>query len=203
MITFLLGIIAYLIGAIPFSYVLVKLFYKLDITQLGSGNAGALNSYEVTGNRLIGLFVMILDLLKGYSIIFFYFLFPDITNLLVMSFWVVMGHNFSIFIKFKGGRGLATAAGVMIAINPFFLILWLLMWVMGYYVIKKNVHVANSIATVGAVIMAFSSPEAIFKIFDYNNIGNYTELKFLLIAIAIIILNKHIKPLKELFIKNG
>ena len=203
MITFLLGIIAYLIGAIPFSYVLVKLFYKLDITQLGSGNAGALNSYEVTGNRLIGLFVMILDLLKGYSIILFYFLFPDITNLLVMSFWVVMGHNFSIFIKFKGGRGLATAAGVMIAINPFFLILWLLMWVMGYYVIKKNVHVANSIATVGAVIMAFSSPEAIFKNFDYNNIGNYTELKFLLIAIAIIILNKHIKPLKELFIKNG
>lgn len=199
----IIGILSYFIGAIPFSVILVKLLHNKDLINEGSGNAGALNSYEVSGNKLTGILVMLLDAFKGVFIvlIYHYFFNNNFTFLLIASIWVVIGHNLSIFLKFKGGRGLATAAGLFLLINPYLLITWLIMWVAGYNIIKKNVHVASSIALIGSSILAFSTKDEMLAIFDFLHIGNYFSVKILFTVISIIILIKHIKPLQELFKK--
>lgn len=196
-------ILSYLIGAIPFSVILVKLFHNKDLVNEGSGNAGALNSYEVSGNKITGTLVMLLDLFKGaFVVLIYHFFFNNNFNvLLIASIWVVIGHNLSIFLKFKGGRGLATAAGLFLLINPYLLFTWIIMWVAGYYIIKKNVHVASSIALIGSSILAFSTKNEMLAIFDFLHIGNYFSTKILFAVLSIIILIKHIKPLRELFNK--
>ncbi len=199
----LIVIFAYLIGSIPFSYILVKHLHNKNVTNEGSGNTGALNSYEVSGSKLTGIMVMLLDILKGASIVLLYhFFFRDNFNFLLLgSIWVVIGHNASIFLKFKGGRGLATAAGLFLLINPYLLFSWVLMWAAGFFIIRKNVHIANSIALIGASILAFSTKDEMLAIFDFMDIGNYFSTKIIFAILAIVILIKHIKPLKELFNK--
>ncbi len=204
MFNILIIIFSYLIGSIPFSVILVKTIHKQDIINNGSGNAGALNSYEISGSKLTGTMVMLLDALKGSIIVLLYhFFFRDNLNVLLLgSIWVVIGHNLSIFLKFKGGRGLATAAGIFILINPYLLIMWLFVWLASYFMIRKNVHIANSIALIGASVMAFSTPNEMLAIFDILKIGNYLIIKILFSIISVIILVKHIKPLRELFSKD-
>ena len=191
---------SYLIGSIPFSFFMVKMFHNKNIITEGSGNAGAMNSYELSNNKLTGIIVLLIDLLKGALVVLIYnsFLKPDISLLYISAFWVVLGHNTSIFLGFKGGRGLSTAAGIFLLINPYLIISWILMWFAGYYVIRKNVHIANSIALIGSTILAFSTPDQLLSAFDFLGIGHYIGIKLLYSVVSILILIKHIKPLKEL-----
>jgi glycerol-3-phosphate acyltransferase PlsY len=122
-------LIGYLLGSIPTAYIFVKVFNGIDIRKAGSGNVGALNAYEVSGSPLIGLSVLLIDIMKGY------FAFKLSENLsdgdavacLIAGVSAVLGHNFSIWINFYGGRGLATSLGVFLALNPILILIWCLL----------------------------------------------------------------------------
>lgn len=121
--------ICYLLGSIPFGYIVGKLFKKIDIRELGSGNIGATNVFRILGPSLASL-VLIGDIGKGiFSIYLVRYL--NIDNLLILTIAglvVVCGHDWSLFLGFKGGKGIATTFGVVFALNPTISILALIIW---------------------------------------------------------------------------
>jgi len=116
---------AYLIGSIPFAYVYSKVIKKIDIRHYGSGNIGATNTLRVLGPRA-GFIVLTLDILKGFIPVRLVMLFlatSQITGTLdwlpvLIGIFSILGHSFTIFLSFKGGKGVATSAGVFIALCP-------------------------------------------------------------------------------------
>lgn len=141
----LLAVIAssYLLGSIPTSYIFGKLFKGVDIREHGSGNVGATNVYRVVG-KLPGFIVLALDLAKGLIpvTLFSGFLlnrgagFDRETIQVFLGASVIAGHIWTIFLRFKGGKGVATAAGVVLGIEPKFLILALLIWIIVFVIIR-------------------------------------------------------------------
>ncbi len=109
------GLLGYLLGSIPTAFLLVRWKSRVDIRTSGSGNVGTLNSYQVSGSKVVGFIVLVADFLKGFFAVW------GTTALLGSSFEAtatagvgsVLGHNFPFWLRFHGGRGLATAAGVM------------------------------------------------------------------------------------------
>jgi glycerol-3-phosphate acyltransferase PlsY len=116
--TIIYPILSYLIGSIPAGYILYKLSEKKDIRSFGSHATGATNILRLKGWKYaipVGLF----DVLKGYFVVYFALeLFPDQKLALLCGLLVVLGHCFPIFIRFKGGKGVATAVGVYAALAP-------------------------------------------------------------------------------------
>jgi glycerol-3-phosphate acyltransferase PlsY len=197
---FIIIILTYLIGTIPNSYLIVRIFGKKNILESGSGNPGALNSYESTGNKYIGIAVLLADLVKGAIAGYLSYRIAGNNYLPYMSglVWVIIGHNYNIFFGGKGGRGLATAAGVFGIVTPMIVITWLVMWALGYFVIQKNVHIANAIALIGSPILVFSTPSALFLITEILPVPDILSLKITFTVACIVILLRHIKPLKEI-----
>ena len=157
--TYLLaGAVGYLIGAIPIAWIIYRVFNGGDITTVGTGNVGARNTYDVTGKKWLGILVMVLDTLKGVAAVFVgrWLGADDFMTMAWCAVMSVVGHNFNIFLKGKGGRGLATAMGVSFAINPMFVVTWWLMYLVGYYVIRRDVHVGSMTATIAAAILMYS-----------------------------------------------
>lgn len=114
----LLIIAAYFIGAIPFAYIIVKLVKNIDIRTVGSGNAGATNAARVLGKWGF-ISVFILDALKGFLPVFIsYYFYGETVITLVVAAVVVLGHTYTVFLGFKGGKGVATGAGVFLALAP-------------------------------------------------------------------------------------
>ena len=122
---FLLIVLAYLLGSIPTAVWVSKYFFDIDIREYGSGNAGATNTYRVLGSRW-GTFVMVADVLKGVLATSLFLLIPyymsdelERTNFMVgLGLASVLGHIFPVFADFKGGKGVATLLGMVIAIQP-------------------------------------------------------------------------------------
>ena len=112
---FLIILFSYLMGSIPFGYILTKILLKKDIREIGSGNVGATNALR-TGNKIIGYGTLLLDILKAIiTIIFIKLNFAD--YLYISSLCVFIGHVFPIWLKFKGGKGVATYVGILFCIN--------------------------------------------------------------------------------------
>ncbi|MBF0522382.1 MAG: glycerol-3-phosphate 1-O-acyltransferase PlsY [Candidatus Omnitrophica bacterium] len=112
-------IISYLIGSIPTAYIFGKLLKGIDIRQHGSGNVGATNVFRVLGKGP-GILVLILDILKGVvavSVVPDLLGTPDILPRVLMALTVVCGHNWTCFLQFKGGKGIATTLGVLIGLT--------------------------------------------------------------------------------------
>ncbi len=110
-------ILSYLIGSIPFGYIFAKLVGKTDIRKHGSGNIGATNVLRVMGWKL-ALTVFILDMLKGYMVVFWAEAVTSSSMLpLAAGIFVMLGHSFPIFLRFKGGKAAATAIGVLFALS--------------------------------------------------------------------------------------
>jgi len=147
----LIIISCYLLGSIPFGYIVGKLFKKIDIREFGSGNIGATNVLRILGPSLAS-FVVVGDIGKGiFSIYLVQYL--NIDNLLVLTIAglaVIFGHDWSIFLGFKGGKGIATTFGVVFALNPTISILALIIW--GVVVITTRYV---SLASIFAVISIF------------------------------------------------
>ena len=147
----LIIISCYLLGSIPFGYIVGKLFKKIDIRELGSGNIGAANVFRILGPSLASL-VLIGDIGKGiFSIYLVRYL--NIDNLLILTIAglvVICGHDWSLFLGFKGGKGIATTFGVVFALNPTISILALIVW--GVVVITTRYV---SLASIFAVISIF------------------------------------------------
>ena len=110
----LVALFSYLIGSIPFSYIIAKVFFKKDIRSMGSGNPGTTNVFRNFG-ALAGCFCLFLDMAKGLVAVYFSMFFLGEKYALTALVFVVLGHIFSIFLKFKGGKGVATSAGALFA----------------------------------------------------------------------------------------
>ncbi|MDU5823537.1 MAG: glycerol-3-phosphate 1-O-acyltransferase PlsY [Anaerococcus vaginalis] len=110
----LVALFSYLIGSIPFSYIIAKVFFKKDIRIMGSGNPGTTNVFRNFG-ALAGCFCLFLDMAKGLVAVYFSMFFLGEKYALTALIFVVLGHIFSIFLKFKGGKGVATSAGALFA----------------------------------------------------------------------------------------
>jgi len=122
------GITCYLLGSIPFGFILTKIFLKKDIREIGSGNIGATNALR-TGNKFIGYTTLFFDIIKAViPVIYIKINFPDF--IYIASLCAFLGHVFPIWLKFKGGKGVATYVGILFAVNiPFgliFIISWLI-----------------------------------------------------------------------------
>jgi glycerol-3-phosphate acyltransferase PlsY len=109
------GIASYLMGSIPFGLILTKIFLNKDIREIGSGNIGATNALR-TGNKLIGYTTLILDITKAIiPVIYVKVNFPEL--IYIASLCAFLGHVFPLWLKFKGGKGVATYVGILFSLN--------------------------------------------------------------------------------------
>ncbi len=133
---FLIGIISYLMGSIPFGFILTKIFLKKDIREIGSGNIGATNALR-TGNKTIGYSTLVLDILKAViPVIYVKIFYQDF--LYIASLCAFLGHVFPIWLKFKGGKGVATYVGILFAINIYFGIIFAISWFITFFISKYS-----------------------------------------------------------------
>lgn len=195
------AVIGYLLGSIPTGYLIVKKSTGIDISAEGSGNVGAMNSFEVSRSKLVGLLVLIIDALKGLlSVCFLLLFFPhDFVYPAVGLFFSVFSHCFNPWINFKGGRGLATAAGGAVLLFPFALIVWGVLWLI-IFLVRRNILNANIWATIASMIIVFAFSDTAIK-YSFPQALTHGELILFSMALFIIIFVKHIDPLKEI-IKN-
>ena len=122
----IIGIISYLMGSIPFGLILTKVFLKKNITDIGSGNIGATNVLRA-GNKVVGYTTLILDILKAViPVIYIKFNFPDF--LYIASLCSFLGHVFPFWLKFRGGKGVASYLGILFAINIYFGLIFVISW---------------------------------------------------------------------------
>ena len=122
----IVGIASYLMGSIPFGLILTKIFLNKDIRDIGSGNIGATNVLR-TGNKLIGYATLILDIAKAIiPVIFVKINYPEL--LYIASLCAFLGHVFPIWLKFKGGKGVATYVGILFSINYLLGIIFAASW---------------------------------------------------------------------------
>ena len=133
---FLIGIISYLMGSIPFGFILTKIFLKKDIREIGSGNIGATNALR-TGNKVLGYSTLILDILKAILPVIYVKIFYE-DFLYVASLCAFLGHVFPIWLKFKGGKGVATYVGILFAINIYFGIIFAISWFVTFFISKYS-----------------------------------------------------------------
>ena len=132
----IIGIISYLMGSIPFAFVLTKIFLKKDIREIGSGNIGATNALR-TGSKLIGYTTLILDVAKAIiPVIFVKINFPEL--IYIASLCAFLGHVFPVWLKFKGGKGVATYVGILFSINLFFGFIFILSWLVTFFISKYS-----------------------------------------------------------------
>ena len=130
----IIGIYSYLLGSIPFGLILSKIFLKKDIRQSGSGNIGATNVLR-SGGRILGFFTLILDGLKSYlAVIITIGFFSD--YFFLSSVLVFLGHLFPIWLKFKGGKGVATYLGILFALNFYYAVIFILSWLIVIFITK-------------------------------------------------------------------
>ena len=123
---FIVGIVSYFMGSIPFGLILTKIFLNKDIREIGSGNIGATNALR-TGNKLIGYSTLILDIAKAIiPVIFVKINYPDL--IYIASLCAFLGHVFPIWLKFKGGKGVATYVGILFSINLLLGIIFTASW---------------------------------------------------------------------------
>jgi acyl phosphate:glycerol-3-phosphate acyltransferase len=176
---------AYIIGSIPSALWLGKLFYNKDIRNFGSNNLGATNSFRVLG-KLPGLAVLIIDISKGYLVVICLPIFFPNHNLdkdlftVILGLVVILGHIFSCFTSFKGGKGVATTLGVIIALNwPTALV---------SIAIFVTVFLISHYVSLGALIASFCLP---FVLILFQGIENVYLLAFtILISLLVILRHK-------------
>ena len=133
---FLVIIGSYFMGSIPFGFILTKFFLKEDIRNIGSGNIGATNALR-TGNKKIGYTTLLLDILKAILPII-YIKFNYIEYIYISSLCVFIGHVFPLWLKFKGGKGVATYLGILFCINILFGIIFVTMWLLIFIIFRYS-----------------------------------------------------------------
>ena len=167
---FFIGIISYLMGSIPFGFILTKIFLKKDIREIGSGNSGATNALR-TGNKSIGYATLILDILKAVApVIYVKVFYQDF--LYVASLCAFLGHVFPIWLKFKGGKGVATYVGILFAINFYFGIVFTITWFVTFFISKYS--------SLSSLVGAASIPIYLLILSQFNQVIFFT-IMFVLI----------------------
>ncbi len=190
-------IIGYFFGSIPTAYLVLQKIHGLDITKNGSGNVGAMNSYEVTNSKTTGLLVLFIDALKGLlSVYIIILIFPGSFSLPAISLiFAILSHCYNPWINFKGGRGLATSFGGTILIFPLLPIVWILLWIVSY-LINKEIILSNFISTALSFMLILITNKLVLR-YSFPHADSFSTLLFFVTALLIIIFVKHIDPLSE------
>ena len=186
MTVFLIILVAYLIGSIPFG-LLGKFFFKIeDPRTFGSKNIGATNVLR-SGNKKAAAFTLFFDMFKGFIAVFISsFIDNDLVYLAILS--VVFGHIFPVYLLFKGGKGVATFLGALVSYSAVVGSLTLLAWITVFYFTRKS-----SVAGISAIVL---SNLFLFVFCDD------TSVKFSLLLLSIFILFKHSENIKRLLNKD-
>ena len=160
----IIGIISYLMGSIPFGLILTKVFLKKNIKEIGSGNIGATNVLRA-GNKIVGYATLILDILKSITpVIYIKFNFPDF--LYIASLCTFLGHVFPIWLKFKGGKGVATYLGILFAINIYFGLIFIISWLI--------IFAISRFSSLSSLIASASVPIYLVIISDFDQVFFFT-----------------------------
>ena len=142
-------LISYLMGSIPFGFILTKIFLKKDIREIGSGNIGATNALR-TGNKVLGYSTLILDILKAIiPVLYIKFYFSEF--IYISSLCVFLGHVFPIWLKFHGGKGVATYVGILFVIDIYLGLLFTFVWFF-IFIISKFSSLSSLIGSISIPI---------------------------------------------------
>ena len=164
---------SYFLGSIPYGFILTKIFLKQDIRETGSGNIGATNVLR-TGNKLLAILTLVLDFLKGYmTIIITLKYFNDL--ILLSALICLLGHIFSIWLKFKGGKGVATYLGILLALSVNYFLIFIIVWVSILLILRYS-SLSSILATFGIFIYEY--------FFLENNILSFLFISFIIILYA-------------------
>lgn len=192
-------VLCYIIGSFPTAYLLVKYKTNKDLTKEGSGNVGTLNSFTVSKSKFIGIAVLLIDILKGILPVYFMmFIMPHpYQSVMLGACALILGHNYPVWLKFKGGRGLATGAGIFMVINYYIFVGWCIVWLL-VFLVKRKVLIANTIATFLLPFYVLLINFFSFLVVNSNVQGfslNYFTIYS--IIITIIILSRHTEVFKK------
>ena len=180
---FLILFLSYLIGSIPFGFLLTKIFLEKDIRKIGSGNIGATNALR-TGNKLIGYSTLALDIGKAV-ILLLIIKFNFSEYLFASSIAVFLGHVFPIWLKFKGGKGVATYVGILFCINIYLVIVFIVSWLV-IFTLTKYSSLASMLSSLFVPITS------------YFLLGDNNYYFYIIFSLLILITHKeNIKRLKN------
>ncbi len=178
---FTIIIISYLMGSIPFGLLLTKIFLNKDIRNVGSGNIGATNALR-TGNKSIAYATLISDILKAVIPVIFVKIYYT-EYLYISSLSVFLGHVFPIWLKFKGGKGVATYVGILSCINIYLGIVFGIVWFVIFLIFKYS--------SLSSLIGSLSIP--IINFFIFKN-----EVVFFFVIMFVLIFYTHRENIKRL-----
>lgn len=184
----ILLLVAYLFGSFPSAYILLKITQKKDIRSEGSGNVGAMNALRASKKKWIALVVLILDLFKG-AFPAYYFTRVVITDeifLLILVSGVLFGHVFPVWLKFKGGRGLAVVAGSLLVIEPVLVLIWLVSWAVFFVLIRRHI-VASMIATAILPLIVYFTLDIYFS----------KDILLMILPVCLIIFQRHLERIPD------
>lgn len=194
------AIIGYLLGSVPTAYLALKA-KGINITQSGTGNVGAMNSYEVTNSKYIGIFVFMGDAIKGLLSVYIpLFFFPYGFQFAALALlFAVLSHCFNPWLGFKGGRGLATAIGGTVLIAPFLPAIWIAVWIL-LFLVKRDILLGNVFANMLTTFVCLCFPDYVFR-YSFPKPDSVSSLMFFIVCLMTIIFIKHIDPMMELLTK--
>ena len=158
----IVGITSYLMGSIPFGFILTKIFLKKDIREIGSGNIGATNALR-TGNKLVGYSTLILDIVKAIiPVIYVKMNYPEL--IYIASLCAFLGHVFPIWLKFNGGKGVATYVGILFSINILLGLIFVISWG-AIFLISRYSSLSSIIGSLSVPLYLFITTEKSSVIF--------------------------------------
>ena len=187
---------SYFIGSIPFGLLLTKIFTGKDVREIGSGNIGATNVLR-TGNKLLAAITLLLDTLKGYMpVIISLKYFPELTPLsCIITF---LGHVFPVWLKFKGGKGVATYLGILFALDYGLSLLFIFTWTVVFLIFKYS-----SVASIFSSLTVFVINSLLYTVLKSLGIdiiilgNNINTLLFILFVLILFTHRKNISNLKN------
>jgi glycerol-3-phosphate acyltransferase PlsY len=178
----IVAVYSYLLGSIPFGLVLTKIFLKKDIRDIGSGNIGTTNVLR-TGKKSLAIATLVLDLLKGYfSIIITFTYFENLISYSALICFI--GHIFPVWLKFKGGKGVATYVGVILALSYKFFLIFGISWLVLSFLFRY--------ASLSSIISSL-----IVFVYSYFFINNFSLMLFIFVVIIIYTHRENILRLKN------
>ena len=189
--TNLLIILSYLIGALPSSVWIGMYFYNTDVREHGSGNAGATNTFRVLGKRA-GITVLILDILKAWiavTVLSSFAVNKSVEFQLALGLVAVLGHIFPVYIGFRGGKGIASLLGVIIALHP-----WAALISIAFFLLTL---IISRFVSLSSILAACAFPLVIYYYFEETN----RSLLIYSIMVAILVIFTHKKNIERLFKK--
>ncbi|MEE9186784.1 MAG: glycerol-3-phosphate acyltransferase [Bacteroidota bacterium] len=188
-------LIGYFLGSLPTAYFVVRWKLHQDIRKLDSGNVGAFNCYIVTGSKVLGLTVLCVDVAKTVlALLIVKGTFgADFWSLGMCGIAAVGGHNFPVWLRFHGGRGLAASAGVMLLLGWALMPLWIALWLMAYWK-TRDILLGNGWATLVTPIVLLVVPSSAVAIASTYSIPVADFMIFVALLSGIVLL-KHVKPI--------